>query len=255
MATRVTPTFLLKGVEQQKLISDYQQGYFSVPRKKSKIIISEDTPILDKIYSTSNSEPIFSFKDNYNNNIIIATTGHDDFEIYTRSGGKLQEGGRCNFCRQDFTEIAIGYPIKQQELSILTRNEKDQEIYRNIYVFWVDGKFCKFSCALAHIRNMLAKSSEYRDPTMSDSERLLKQMYKLVYPNSGVLRPSQDPNLLKINGGSLTKEEWENEKHVYIRTDKIIMQPVKVEYVQKNFLNPVVSIDYTRDIMSVTSRS
>lgn len=248
MSTRITPTFLLKGIEINKLIADYQSGVFSRPissdksSSKKKIVISQNTAILAPRYGSSNKDPIFTIKDKHNSSVIFATTGHADYEIFTRSGGKLPIGGRCKRCQKDFDTVAMGYPVGYQELIVLT----DDTIahYRIIYVFWVEGKFCSFECTLGYIRMVLAQPADYRDPTLLDSERLLKNLFSLMYPAAGLLRPAQDPDLLHSNGGSLSKEQWSDERHIYIRTDRILMIPAKVEYLQQNFINPIHTIDY-----------
>lgn len=247
MATRVTPTFLLKGLDPNKLLSDYQTGFFSRPvSTKQKIKIAQNTAILAPTYGTTNYSPIYCVKDRNNCSIVIATTGHSDFEVFTRTGGGLPVGGRCEHCKEDFTETAMGYPVGYQELTVLTNDDQDPKKarYRILYTFWVEGKFCTFECALGCLRPILSQSSDYRDTTLRDSERMLKMLYKFMYPTAGPLRPAQDPRLLRINGGSLTKEEWQDSRHVYTRTDRILMIPAKVEYVQQNFLNPVMAIDY-----------
>jgi hypothetical protein len=258
MATRVTPTFLLKGLDPNRLLADYQAGFFTrQPTIKSKITIAQNTTILAPTYGTTNHSPIFCVKDRNNCSIIIATTGHSDFEVFTRTGGQLPIGGRCEHCKEDFTEVSVGYPVAYQENMVLTNDDPNPKNahYRILYVFWVEGKFCSFECALGYIRIILSHQSDYRDTTIRDSERLLKLLYKLMYPTAGVLRPAQDPRLLRVNGGSLTKEQWQDNRHVYIRSDRILMIPAKVEYVQQNFLNPVMSIDYTRDMTTVIASS
>ena len=251
MSTRINPTFLLKGLDQNKLVADYQAGFFSRPvTNKTKIKISQQTEILAPTYGVTNYSPIFCVKDKNNCNIIVATTGHSDFEVFTRTGGSLPMGGRCDHCKDDFNHLSVGYPVGYQEQTVLT-NDATQALYRIIYVFWVDGEFCSFECALGFVKLMLAHPSDYRDTTIRDSERMLKLLYKLTYPTAGILRPAQHPRLLISNKGSLTREEWSDQRHVYIRTDRILMIPAKVEYVQQNFINPVMTIDYGRDMTTV----
>jgi len=256
MATRINPTFLLKGLDPNKLFADYQSGFFSRPVSlKQKIKIAPNTAILAPTYGTTNYSPVFCVKDRNNCSIVIATTGHSDFEVFTRTGGELPTGGRCDHCKDDFTETVVGYPVGYQELTVLTNDHNDskQARYRILYVFWVEGKFCSFECALGYVRLILSRPADYRDTTLRDSERMLKTLYKFQYPTAGPLRPAQDPRLLKINGGSLTKEEWRDVRHVYLRTDRILMIPAKVEYVQQNFLNPVMSIDYPRETQTIVA--
>jgi len=248
MATRVTPTFLLKGLDPNKLFLDYQAGLFSrTPLLKSKITIAQNTTILAPKYGVSNKAPVFCIKDRNNCSIVIATSNHSDFQVFTETGGQLPTGGRCRHCLEDFSGIAVGYPVGYQEITVLTNTDNDPR-YRVLYSFWVEGKFCTFECALGYIQMVLARPADYRDTTIRDSERMLKIMYKLTYPTAGPLRPAQDPSLL----GALTKEEWSDRRHIYIRSDRILMIPAKVEYIQQNFLNPVVSIDYAREITTAT---
>jgi len=252
MATRVTPTFLLKGLDPNKLLSDYHAGFFTRPPTiKSKIKIAQNMTILAPKYGTSNHAPVFCMKDRNNCSIIVATANHSDFEVFTRTGGQLPVGGRCMRCTDDIEGIAMGYPVGYQEMTVLTNNDPSPKSarYRILYTFWVEGRFCDCECALGYIQTMLARPATYRDTTLRDSERLLKLLYKLMYPTAGPLRPGQDPSLR----GALTKEEWKDHRHVYIRTDRILMIPAKVEYVQQNFMNPVVAIDYTRDITAVVA--
>lgn len=249
MSTRITPTFVLKGVDPNRLLADYQMGYFSRPiSAKSKIEISQNTAILAPTYGSTNRSPIFCVKDRNNSSVIIATSGHADFEVFTKNGGQLTEGGRCDNCKEDIEGVAVGYPVGYQEINVLTNDDNDtnKAQYRVFYVFWVEGKFCGFECALAYVRSILSRPADYRDTALRDSERMLKLLYKLTYPNAGSLRPAQDPKLLISNGGSLTKEEWNDRRHVYVRTDRILMIPAKVEYIQHDFHTPVKSIDYAR---------
>jgi hypothetical protein len=131
----------------------------------------------------------------------------------------------------------LGYPIGYQEQLILPNNLEDGPArYRIMYVFWVEERFCSFECALGYIRLILARPADFRDPTLKESERLLKVLFSLTYPeNATPLRPAQDPRLLQSNGGSLTKEQWQDARHVYIRTDRVLLIPAKVEYLQQNF--------------------
>lgn len=258
MATRVTPTFLLKGLDPAKLISDYQSGFFSrAPTTKSKIKISQTTAILAPTYGNSNFSPVFTVKDKHNSTVVIATTGHDNLNIFTKTGGQLPVGGRCDFCKEDFQHTCIGYPVGYQEITVLTNTDTDikNAKYRILYTFWIEGEFCSFECALGWVNMILSRPADHRDTTLRDVGKMLKFLYRLMYPNESTLRPAQDPHLRISNRGSLTKEEWKDNRHIYVRTDRILMIPVKVEYIQQNFTNPVVNIDYPRETSTVIASS
>lgn len=238
MATRVNPTFLLKGIDPNVVIRDYVQGKFSrQPIQKEKIQIAHASSIIAPTYGNSNHLPVFAVQDRNNGKVIYATTGHEDLEVFTRTGDMPETGGRCLYCVRDYTGMRTGYPIAYQEQTVLTNASMDPRDakYRVFYTFWVEGSFCSYECALSYLNLHGNKSADYRDPTMRDAEQMLHQLYNLIHPNSGVLHPSQDHRLLKCNGGSLTDAEWGDVKHQYRRTDRILLIPAKVEYLQQHF--------------------
>ena len=242
MSVYVNPTFLLKGVDFYKVLKDYNDGvYTRLESKKQKLTLANSN-ILADIYSLSNDDRLFSVKDPFNNEIICTTSGYKDVEVFTSTGGCLSIGGRCEYCRDDYKTETIGIPIAYKEFTVLTNkkvNLKDDDKipkYKVYYTFWVDGRFCNFSCALSHINKLLSSHPKYIDVIYRDSDKLLKFMYKCLYPNNPPIKPAQDPKLLMINGGSLEREEWENPKYVYKKTNNIIMIPSKIEYIREKFL-------------------
>lgn len=243
--TRVTPTFLLKGVDAAKLLEDYKNGVYAVPdtREKAKIKICRNSSILAPTYGKSSNDPVYSIKDKNNNNVVIATSGHSNYEVFTTNGGQLEMGGRCDHCKQDFETIVLGYPVAYQERLYLM--DKENPVYKTMYIFWIEGELCSFECALAKVRETQQRSCEYRDNSAKDSESMLKMLYRFMYPNEDILRPAQPYRLLKENKGSLTMDEWKNIKHVYQKTDKILMIPVKIEYIQESFIKPIGVPVYT----------
>lgn len=251
MATRVIPTFLLRGLDPNKILSDYQSGYFSRPiSAKTKITISQNATILAPTYGSTNQSPIFSIKDRNNSSVVIATTGHSNFEVFTSNGGKLPVGGKCGCCSEDFTHVSVGYPIAYQETTVLMNDDPDPKKahYRVIYSFYVEDSFCDFECALYYVRKFVSRPADQRDTTLRDSERLLKLLYKLMYPTAPPLRSAQNPRLLISHGGSLTREQWKDVRHIYIATDRILMIPTKREFIQQNLTNPAAPIDIIRDM-------
>ena len=239
MNVYVNPTFLLKGIDYYKVLKDYNDGvYTRLESKKQKLTLANSN-ILADIYSLSNDDRLFSVKDPFNNEIICTTSGYKDVEVFTSTGGCLSIGGRCEYCRDDYKTETIGIPIAYKEFTVLTNkkvNLKDDDKipkYKVYYTFWVDGRFCNFSCALSHINKLLSSHPKYIDVIYRDSDKLLKFMYKCLYPNNPPINPAQDPKLLMVNGGSLTREEWETTKFIYKRTRNIILIPSKIEYIRE----------------------
>lgn len=249
MGTRIMPTFLLKGVEVNKLLADYKAGMFANLETNTKIIITASNKILPPQYGTSNADPVFCIKDRNNCNIVVATTNHSDFQVFRKTGAISQTGGRCEYCHDDFTTTVVGYPLNFRESVVLT-NENGVSKHRILYTFWVDGKFCSFECALGYIQNILARPADYRDFSHRDCERWLRLLYKLTYPNSKLLKAAPDPRLLISNGGSLTREEWQNGQHTFTRTDRVLIIPAKVEYIRHDIQNVVGLLDSSQKILT-----
>lgn len=258
MGTTNNPTLFLRGVDPHKLLDAYRSGNLEkYSSDKKKIKLATDDKILAPSYGSDSSSPIYCVKDRNGCKVVLTTSGHQNVEVFTKSGGELPVGGRCMRCLKDYDTVRVGYPIAYKEETILmnqTENPMDAR-YRIIYVFWVEGSFCDFSCALGYVQQVMSRPVEYRDTTLKDSERLLKFLFQLTYPDAGPLRPSQDPLLLISNGGSLTRDEWSDSNHVYRRTDRVLIIPAKVEYVRTNFSSPVSTIDFIQNnsVPNITS--
>lgn len=242
MATKINHTFLIKGQDPYKIFAEYKAGAANRPVvRKGKLRVAQAAPILAETFGTTNHDPMFTLKDRNNNTVIIATSGHNDFEVFTTTGGTLAQGGRCRCCQEDFTDVAIGYPVAYQEHRVLINTAGDAR-YKNLYTFWVEDRFCCFECALYYLRVMLARPNDNRDPVLQNSEHWLNMLYRLMHPNSPPLRAAPDPKLLASNGSKLTKEQWLDRRHVYKQTDRILMIPAKREYVQQTVNRPILAI-------------
>lgn len=233
MSASINPTFLLKGVDPAKIIRDYNNGVFNRPPiLKSKIKLASSRAIIAPQYGSNNREAIYAVRDKYNSNNIFVTAGHKDCQVFTKNGCKLPSGGFCPSCEKMYSHESVGYPIALQENNIMCPREN---VYKITYVFWVEGSFCSFECALGYLRRNFSRYVNYQDQSTRDSEELLKFLYTLMHPDAGPLRPSQDIRLLERNGGSLTEDEWNDASHVYVKTDRVLLLPFKSEYLQQNF--------------------
>lgn len=233
MSVKTKYTFLLKGIDPREILKEYKSGLFlNIPNNIKKFPLAANNKLIAPIYGTSESDPIYSVKDKNNNSVIMATTGYENYELFMINNGEHPSmGGRCDFCKQDFIHQQIGYPVSQQEYTLLINNPNPH--YKVHYIFWCYGELCSLNCCLAEIRRAQCRPSDFRENLSKNSEAMLHKLHKLMYPNSGLLRPAQDPKLLKLNKGSLTKEEWEDPKFIYKQTDRVIMLPIKIEYLQK----------------------
>lgn len=227
MSTRVVPTFLLKGVDPRKLLEDYRAGIFSKPRSNaSDIHIVTKPNMLAPSYSSNRSERIYAIRDRHNNNIIIASSNYTNWKITSATADRtLPEGGRCALCRQDIKGTPVGYPIDYQESVHVTPDG----VTHIFYQFLIENTFCDFECCLAFIQSHLMFSYS---PLYLNAELHLRTMYRLVYPNHPPLLPAKDPLLLDCNGGSLELKEWKDRSHAYLKSDRVLVAPARVEHIQ-----------------------
>ena len=233
MSVQNKHTFLLKGVNPIKLMDEYKKGVHSIiPDNVKKFPLEKTNKLIASMYSSCSDDPIYSMKDKNNNTVIIATTGSKNYELYMENDGDPPPvGGICDFCKCHFDHQNVGYPIAHEEYTLLVNS--DNPHYTLHYVFWMYGETCSLSCSLSEIRKLQGKTADFRDSTSRNSEYMLHKLFKLMYPNEEVLRPSQDPKLLITNKGSLTREEWQDHNFLYKKTDRVLMMPIKMEYLQK----------------------
>lgn len=242
--TAITPTFLLKGIDPIKILSDYIGGKYNnmVNINLKPKITKSVTPIsIVPKYGTSTEDQIYIYKDKSNINQTVVTTNH---EAYTRVKAYYNNEGlqrsqimkvgteasteitkECMWCRTEIKGEALGIPISIEILQDRVTEEK-------AYVFHIDGNddYCCFECCFSGYKRLNPSSVIYRDPLYMDAEQMLKFMYSCIYPHAGPLREAQDYRLLKRNNGPLTEKEFFNETHAYVRTSNIILLPAKIEY-------------------------
>lgn len=243
----MAPSFYLKAINPSEILDKLNNGYFNRPAPNlSKIVIAQNNNTILKNYPEDQSDGVFTIKDKYDNPIIIATTEHNNLKMISvdihyvssrvsesNKGTTLllsetledsHEGCRhiCDSCKDEFKNEKIGYPISYEKISFLNKEGR----YQIIHVFYTKGEFCSFQCAL-YWMNLIKIKTE-----------LIHFMFNLYHPGKEQLKPCNDPHLRICNGGSLTDEEWRNEKHIYTSNNKNIKSlPIKTEYIRTNNLS------------------
>ncbi len=229
MAVCVNPTIFLRGIEPMKILTNYKNGMYNRPViVKSKIVVAEFQQILAPTYSSDTESGVFSLKDRNNSDVVIATSGNVAYQV-CRHNGIAPCSNRCDSCKRDFDHKSLGYPVNFEEVTLPIVDDHGVTRHRVVYVFYVEGEFCGFECALFYIREHLSSSASFRDVNMNDSERWLRLLYDLTYPNGEKLRPANNPRLLISNGGSLTENEWKTK--VFIPNGRVVMVPVRRDFI------------------------
>jgi hypothetical protein len=211
----ITPTIFLNGVTLFSIKEKLARGDFTVEKKKTNFQIQRTIKTLNQQISLKNDASMYKIP-NVINNKIVCTTGCTNFEICNKEGNLTKEGGRCGYCLDDFKTISVGVPIAFEQVNYENAHEK-----KTIFIFWLEGTFCTFEC----VYKFLLDSKLYSEENII----LLKKMFLTVFP-TGKFMPANDRLLLKSNGGSLEREQWEVPHNLFIAKNEIIFYPVKREY-------------------------
>jgi hypothetical protein len=221
------PAFWLRGVDIKLIEKQYKDGFYAnISLPETKIMINRDVPVLAPQYGTSHIEGIYSIKNKLNQAMIIATTMDKPFRSFVEAGQR-PKGGRCWWCRYDFTTEVCGSVIGQS-------SHLDENTGQTIHIFWIYGIMCDNACVLAHDRDKASRLPQKRDPSLQGSESGLKFLHKLEHPYDEELQPAGDWSLLDINGGSLAREQYKSKKYTYQKLGNLIIIPAKMSYLQKS---------------------
>lgn len=224
------PTFLLREIDPEAVVAQYLSGRFTYPTSKITIGTTQ-VNLIDPTYDSDPQNGIYTVKDKSNNKLVMATTNHSNYDLYRKNGEKMPIGGKCDVCDREFTTQSLGIVLHMSRFSMIDENG----VFHPKTEVWMDGCMDSLECVLYATRVELSKMVQYR--TCSDaSERYVHALYLIMHPNSkSILSPCKDPRLLISKGGSLTYEQWSNDRHEYQETGHLITIPVKREWLRHQY--------------------
>lgn len=220
VAVSVTPTFVLRRLDPERVVQEYRSGIFSrLTTFPPKVTLKTTTVVQTcNVVSQHGQGPLdrsYVFRDKNNVTQTVVTTNHNIFR-------KPQPPYHCLNCGHQFEHDWIGVPIRMTEVQ--EGDEKKTHIV-------TDGCHCTLECALSTVRRFYPATRRHRDPLYIDAEQILRHLHALLYPEAGQLQEAQDTRLLQPNG-PLSYEEWSRGKHRYYRTASIVVDPTKVQYLR-----------------------
>lgn len=230
------------GIDPKKIAENFKNGKYNRPiQKKIPIKIENNTKLLNDESSKNINDSIFTYgSKNIDINIVIATTDCKRFETYTSSGGKIENGGICDYCESTFTCKPTFIPIKYKNYEIYV-NDNGKTVSNTVHVFWGIYKFCCFECALAKIIAYNKGDYTERFYVMQDSTRLLKLMFSIIHGCTKILIPKNEKRLHEKFGGSLNDEKWNDQTHQYIYNSSVLIFPVKLQYIKQFYPGNMVN--------------
>lgn len=161
------------------------------------------------------------------------TFGHGKFVDKTASKILVTSGHTsgiiCEWCRLSIESVAVGIPLNYTRKKRVAKNGK-RKIVEFIYEFDVTGNYCDFACCLAEIDMMLDKYDKSKISTYDNSRKYLLLMYVLNTGGKTALKKRRDRGLLKVNGGSLTREEYRDQDYDYIEIGAVVQRRITKIY-------------------------
>lgn len=227
-------TFVLKGIDNAEV--DKKYGISLGTNLDREECIPANATTIDELHSCSKQSFFFPFIDDSRRHCITM------IDSITK---KSIQSHYCFWCRNPFTTIPVGCPIKYVNNKIIKLHtseitkekyviyqkitkkefeeqennenfdEKDTKLIRNDY-YETDGSFCSFNCCLAFINDNVHNS------IYINSKNLLMKMYTEIYKENLVkITPAPSWRLLKEYGGFMNIQEFRDSfsNYVYIDND------------------------------------
>ena len=229
-AVRIVPSLTLRGVDHNEVYAMYMRGDFStrssssVKAEDTKLVEKKITP-LQKVYGADVSCSTYSFVDLKSNRFIYHMTGTTVFE-FVKTNGVLPTEGKCVWCRRSFKHTILGTPIStvQDKITIYIGMSP---VLMNIFVCHFIDSACGDRCSYAWA------SYDPECIRCNSSEQVL-MIRSMMHPDAPPLVMAPDWRLLDSNGGSLTAEEFDGERCIYVKTPNVVMLPMKVPYLKRD---------------------
>ena len=258
----ITPSLLLKKVNPIRLLEEYKnKKYVTMHLPHERVCINKFNGPDIPLFGSSPEDEIYTFRDKNNALQTIVTTNHKKYTLFKTNGTEPSTGGTCQRCKVTFSTECVGIPVRMEErlvpigtvlcdsMRVRARDFKSNRSPKSaraigltesktdakIYIFYIDGEYCSFECALSSLKEDRQKAFLYRNPIYMDSEQLLHYLYSLMHPESPRLMEALDLSLYKVNHGPFDYNDIKTKiqgRHKYIRTPNVILAPVKIQYLR-----------------------
>jgi len=183
--------------------------------RKFNLVKNRKSPFIKNKYRDENNKNDGPFLDG-----IKEATGRDlhscysNYRVLWKDEKDVPIGGRCLNCCCDFSTTIVGRPTRKE-----VRCELDENGNEKLFIiFFTEEAYCSRQCCLRYILDRIRGCVTELEEDMVASCKMLKEWHYLETGEE--LKPSQDPRLLEINKGSLTRQEWEVLSGIYQRTSK-----------------------------------
>lgn len=228
-AIKITENLLIRRIDPVNMLQKYLSGEFkntTIP--SDKVTLSAAFVNLSQKVGSDQSSETYRFSDKTNSGQVIVTTNHEQYH-YSKEGidmGEERPISHCLWCRREIKTKPIGIPV-----------EMETDKHTGNTIFNVEDTYDKFGCALAALKKFYSFHYMHKDPLYMDSEQMLHCLYHKMYPEKIGTRiiEANDWRLLKINGGPLNEDEFDNDpSSIYVQIPNVVTVPIKRQYIKLN---------------------
>lgn len=232
-SNQINPTFILKNININKLISQYEQGLFQHIRPPlAKLTYKGLNRIfLSRLSSKQMDSHSYKFTNKRGEDIIVHTFGHNALKAYINNNDYVPTEP-CYWCMT---------PLNNPDVNL------DQICYlvvdycyiNNQHIFWCTIPFCHISCYYRYLLEELKKgrSSNYTVVHMTLFRTYCDVSYSLDVDNDNndEIVPADDKEVLINNGGFKNYKDYhpQNYKKInFIRNSEVYKIPCRIEFTE-----------------------
>lgn len=249
----IVPSFLLRGINPNKVLDDYVKGFFSNIHFENVQDVTVKTAPLTIVSVNSNSpeDPVFVIREKNSFNRVFVFANQEEFKMYQNNVEKdmdVKISRVCDYCLRKFDHQHMVIPLIREIRYIRKGGDpsgdpigdsrgpggsKNGNTVVKFPVIIGDGKYCDYRCTFAALKCYNSVNFRYRDLLYNNSEMLLRELFEEKYPNQ-VLTPAPNRSLLKSFGGSLDYDEWSDHNFTYDRMINPLILPAKIPHEKCN---------------------
>lgn len=222
-AIKITETLMLRRIDPIIMLKKYLNGDFkTVTIPTNKISLSSAFINLNQRIGSDANSRVYRFNDKSNLGQIIVTTNHDSYQYFRDSSSETPRS-ICPWSRREILDEGVIIPVYMEI----------DKVTNKIY-FYGEKKCYNFGCALSTLKYLLSCYHNYKDPLYMDADQMLHIYYYRSYPDKIGTRivEAKHWELLDINQGPLTNEEYDDDQYMYIPVPNVVICPIKRQYIK-----------------------
>lgn len=222
------PTIFLRWISPHQIHESYDQWDLTTRTLKTlpQRIYFRSTLFQDQ--DQEDSQRIYHKIDNNNRVRRFCNRDYELVSYFMNHKSRKCDGGVCNWCRRNFSSPHFGIVIDIQK-KVFT---SPKGWSKTVTLILEEGIFCRMACAFAEYCRL--EDSRHLPIRYNRSRELMNQIHQTMLDLNKIpyyeLKPSADFQLLDINGGPLTEEEYFSPYYQFVEIPNNFFIPNSIIY-------------------------